>query len=78
MKLKLSETEPFITLSVDVELNSLSIEVTTEVLLFVEAEALSLPLKLSDVERLSLELKEVEMDSLILIDIDCELLSDTD
>lgn len=78
MKLKLSETEPFITLSVDVELNSLSAEVTTEVLLFVEAEALSLPLKLSDVERLSLELKEVEMDSLILIDIDCELLSDTD
>ena len=78
MKLKLSETEPFITLSVDIELNSLSTEVTTEVLLFVEAEALSLPLKLSDVERLSLELKEVEMYSLILIDIDCELLSDTD
>ncbi len=95
---KLSEAEVFVMLSVDVELYSLSLGITTEVLLLVEddallmlfklfpSDALVLPLKLSDVEIFSLELKEVETDSLevsdtdslILIDIDCELLSDAD
>ena len=81
-ELKLSEAELFVTLSVDVELKSLSPVVTTEVLLLVDvdeplvllklllSDALVLPLSLNDVEMLSLELKEAEADSLWLNDIE--------